>query len=82
MRYHLSCPEPATHLFHLSLEVDQPGEALELALPVWTPGSYLVREFARHLEAVSAADGQAAAAAGGAARQAPLPGAQRRLRAR
>jgi predicted metalloprotease with PDZ domain len=59
MRYHLSCPEPATHLFHLALEVDQPGEALELSLPVWTPGSYLVREFARHLEAVSAADPQA-----------------------
>jgi len=58
MRYHLSCPEPATHLFHLSLEVERPGEELELALPVWTPGSYLVREFARHLEAVSAADPQ------------------------
>src|SRR5512137_252825 len=58
MRYHLSCPEPATHLFHLALEVDQPGEALELSLPVWTPGSYLVREFARHLEGVTAADPQ------------------------
>ncbi len=56
MRYHLSCPEPATHLFHLALEVQRPGEAIELALPVWTPGSYLVREFARHLEAVTAAD--------------------------
>jgi len=56
MRYHLSCPEPATHLFHLSLEVEQPGEAIELALPVWTPGSYLVREFSRHLEGVTAAD--------------------------
>lgn len=58
MRYHLSCPEPATHLFHLSLEVERPGPELELALPVWTPGSYLVREFARHLEGVSAADVQ------------------------
>jgi predicted metalloprotease with PDZ domain len=58
MRYHLSCPEPATHLFHLSLEVERPGEAIELSLPVWTPGSYLVREFARHLEAVSAVDPQ------------------------
>ena len=54
MRYHLSCPEPATHLFHLALEVDQPGEAIELSLPVWTPGSYLVREFSRHLEGVTA----------------------------
>ncbi len=58
MRYHLSCPEPATHLFHLSLEVERPGEAIELSLPVWTPGSYLVREFARHLEGVAATDPQ------------------------
>jgi predicted metalloprotease with PDZ domain len=60
MRYHLSCPEPATHLFHLALEVERPGEVVELALPVWTPGSYLVREFSRHLEAVTATgpDGQ------------------------
>jgi predicted metalloprotease with PDZ domain len=57
MRYHLSCPEPATHLLHLALEVEQPGEAIELSLPVWTPGSYLVREFARHLEGMNAADG-------------------------
>ena len=54
MRYHLSCPEPATHLFHLELEVERPGEAIELSLPVWTPGSYLVREFSRHLEGVTA----------------------------
>jgi predicted metalloprotease with PDZ domain len=58
MLYRLSCPDPATHLFHLSLEVFKPEEELELSLPVWTPGSYLVREFARHLEAVSAVDGQ------------------------
>jgi predicted metalloprotease with PDZ domain len=28
--------------------------ALELAMAVWTPGSYLVREFARHIESVTA----------------------------
>mgnify|MGYP002369050900 CR=1 FL=1 len=51
-------PEPHTHLFHLEFEVDRPGETLDLAFPVWTPGSYLVREFARHVEGLAASDGQ------------------------
>src|SRR5512140_2124680 len=58
MRYRLAMPEPHTHLFHVETTVERPGAELELVLPVWTPGSYLVREYARHLEAVSAADGE------------------------
>ncbi|MBK9518001.1 MAG: M61 family metallopeptidase [Anaeromyxobacter sp.] len=56
MRYRLSFPAPQTHHLHVALELEQPGDGLELALPVWTPGSYLVREFARHLEQVEASD--------------------------
>ncbi|ABS27530.1 M61 family metallopeptidase [Anaeromyxobacter sp. Fw109-5] len=58
MRYRLSLPEPHTHLFHVEAILERPGAAPVLALPVWTPGSYLVREFARHLEGVQAEDGQ------------------------
>lgn len=58
MRYRLSLPEPHTHLFHVEAVLERPEPAQELALPVWTPGSYLVREFARHLESVEAEDGQ------------------------
>ena len=58
MRYTLSCPEPQTHHLHVSLELDLPGGDVELFLPVWTPGSYLVREFARHLERIEADDGE------------------------
>jgi predicted metalloprotease with PDZ domain len=57
MRYRLSMPEPHTHLFHLEAEIDGAGAEVELLFPVWTPGSYLVREFARHVEAVAASDG-------------------------
>ena len=32
------------------------AEGLELFLPTWTPGSYLIREFARHLTRVEATD--------------------------
>jgi predicted metalloprotease with PDZ domain len=58
MRYRLAVPEPHTHLLHVEAEVEAPGEACELVLPVWTPGSYLVREFARHLEGLAAEDGE------------------------
>jgi predicted metalloprotease with PDZ domain len=56
MRYRLSFPEPHSHLVHVEVRVERPGPAAVLALPVWTPGSYLVREFARHLEGISAED--------------------------
>ncbi len=57
MRYRLSMPEPHSHLFHVEAVLDEPGDAIELVFPVWTPGSYLVREFARHLEGAVAEDG-------------------------
>ncbi|MEO6950811.1 MAG: PDZ domain-containing protein [Polyangia bacterium] len=38
------------------LEVDGDASTVALHLPVWTPGSYLVREFARHLQDVSCTD--------------------------
>jgi predicted metalloprotease with PDZ domain len=57
MRYRLSMPEPHTHLFHVELHAERPGHALEVVFPVWTPGSYLVREFARHVEGMTADDG-------------------------
>jgi predicted metalloprotease with PDZ domain len=31
------------------------ADSLELSMAVWTPGSYLVREFSRHIEAMTAA---------------------------
>ena len=38
------------HRFDLALELDAPDpEGQEFWLPVWIPGSYLVREFARHV---------------------------------
>ncbi len=51
IHYTLTLPRPETHRFHVTIEVK--GRKLkkaELVLPVWTPGSYLVREFARHIE--------------------------------
>ena len=52
--------EPHSHLFEVEAVLDAPGASPVLALPVWTPGSYLVREFARHLEGIEADDGAGA----------------------
>jgi predicted metalloprotease with PDZ domain len=64
--YRVSIPEPATHLVHVEMEVRSAAgprpdpsvplpESLELFMAVWTPGSYLVREYARHVEGLAAA---------------------------
>ena len=51
VRYTVRIPAPATH--YLEVEASYPANGtptLELMMPVWTPGSYLVREFARNVE--------------------------------
>ena len=49
----VAMPRPHTHLFEVDVTIkrtaDGPQEEL-LVMPVWTPGSYLVREFARHVQ--------------------------------
>ena len=55
VRYTLRFPAPATHYVEIEATFPATGKAaLELMLPVWTPGSYLVREFARNVETVEA----------------------------
>ncbi len=51
--YTVSCLDPDAHLLSVEVEVTgEFGDALVLFMPVWTPGSYLVREYARHVEDV------------------------------
>lgn len=57
LRFRVAIPEPHAHLVRVVLEVGRTEGALECVFPVWTPGSYLVREFARHVEAFAAEDG-------------------------
>ena len=62
IRYTVSFPEPQTHYVEVSVVVPTDGRPeVELMMAVWTPGSYLVREYARHVEAVTASgvDGRA-----------------------
>jgi predicted metalloprotease with PDZ domain len=48
--YRLSMPSPHTHLFEVEVRASCIGEAVELVMPSWTPGSYLLREFARNVQ--------------------------------
>ena len=55
VRYTLRFPAPQTHYVEVEADVPTDGRAdVELMIPVWTPGSYLVREYARHVEALAA----------------------------
>jgi len=49
--YHVAMSQPQTHLFEVTLQVSGwQAEVLDLKMPVWTPGSYLVREYSRLLQ--------------------------------
>jgi predicted metalloprotease with PDZ domain len=57
LEYTLSFPQPHTHLYEVSLNISNVTTAqLELSLPTWTPGSYLQREYARHVQDFAARD--------------------------
>jgi predicted metalloprotease with PDZ domain len=55
--YRIEVADAHAHLFRVTLTVAKPAAEQRLSLPVWIPGSYLVREFARHLSALSAKQG-------------------------
>ena len=60
LQYTLHFPAPHTHYVEVAVKIPTCGRtSMELRMAVWTPGSYLVREYARHVEAVKAhtADG-------------------------
>jgi predicted metalloprotease with PDZ domain len=46
------------HLFRVTLTVTQPSPTQRLSLPVWIPGSYLVREFSKNLQNLCARQGR------------------------
>ncbi|MEN9699110.1 MAG: hypothetical protein RLZZ301_308 [Bacteroidota bacterium] len=55
--YSLKMPQPSSHYFEVSIDVKNATAAeIEFKMPVWTPGSYLVREFSKNLNQVSALD--------------------------
>jgi predicted metalloprotease with PDZ domain len=59
INFTVSMPRPHTHLLEVEMRLRYaatPPPAVELSMPVWTPGSYLVREFQRHVQDFAVAD--------------------------
>jgi hypothetical protein len=57
--FHIRMPRPWTHLMEVEMRVpvSSPGNPVtDLSLPVWTPGSYLLREYARNVQDFTAVD--------------------------
>ncbi|MCB1024940.1 MAG: M61 family metallopeptidase [Acidobacteria bacterium] len=56
--YTVSMTKPETHLLEVQMTMswEQMPEKAEIKMPVWTPGSYLVREYARHVQDFVAVD--------------------------
>src|SRR5687768_16056795 len=55
IRYTVSFPAPQTHYVDVSAAVPTGGQPqIELMMAVWTPGSYMIREYSRHVEGVTA----------------------------
>ncbi|SDC84542.1 Predicted metalloprotease, contains C-terminal PDZ domain [Paracidovorax valerianellae] len=50
VHYRVEPTQPHAHLFSVTLTVAKPAAQQQLSLPVWIPGSYLVREFAKNLQ--------------------------------
>jgi predicted metalloprotease with PDZ domain len=55
--YRVALDDRRQHLFRLSLSLPSPAARQVLSLPVWLPGSYLLREFARHLQDLQGTQG-------------------------
>ncbi len=58
IQYQVRVLDPHAHLFQVTLTITKPAAAQGLSLPVWIPGSYLVREFARNLQNLQARQGK------------------------
>ncbi|MDA8450916.1 peptidase M61 [Acidovorax sp. NCPPB 3859] len=64
VHYRVEAAQLHARTYHVTLTVESPAAQQELSLPVWIPGSYLVREFAKNLQNLRARqDGQEVALA-------------------
>lgn len=59
LKYEISMPKPHTHYFEVEMTIENwNSENLDLKMAAWTPGSYLMREYAKNVEGFLAKDGK------------------------
>jgi len=49
IRYRIAAVEPHAHLFQVRCDIASPADSQVFSLPSWIRGSYLVRDFAKHV---------------------------------
>lgn len=59
IRYQVGVASLHAHTFAVTLRITSPAATQRVSLPAWIPGSYLVRDFARHLSGLHASQGRA-----------------------
>lgn len=62
LHYRVELHDLHAHLYRVTLTIAQPSAQQTVSLPVWIPGSYLVREFAKNLQNLQACQAGAAVA--------------------
>ena len=60
IHYRIALHDLHAHHFRVTLTVPQPATVQRVSLPVWIPGSYMVRDFGRHLSRLEARQGRTA----------------------
>lgn len=57
IRFNVSFKEPQAHYAEITMKIgDVKDEYIDVKMPVWAPGSYLVREFSKNVEGFGAKD--------------------------
>ncbi|EQS72296.1 hypothetical protein NGEG_04797 [Neisseria gonorrhoeae FA19] len=55
MIHYKIAPSPLDHEWHILLKFTQDNDfPIEISLPNWVPGSYLIRDFSRHITSIHA----------------------------
>ena len=58
VHYRVDVSRARAHTLGVTLTIPKPSEQTTVSLPVWIPGSYMVREFGRHISALKARQGR------------------------
>jgi predicted metalloprotease with PDZ domain len=58
IRYRVRLADLDRHYFEVECRIDEPAAEQRFSLPAWIPGSYLLRDFARHVVHVEARSGR------------------------
>ncbi|MBG7602723.1 MAG: M61 family metallopeptidase [Gammaproteobacteria bacterium] len=56
LKYIVSIPDPTKREIHVRLSIKSATDGLTLRLPAWIPGSYMIRDFSRHIVEMGATD--------------------------